>query len=1049
MKPRHNPALAAGLLVLACSGCAVLEVNVDVYKGPLVNHEDIQARQVASIAMTARTLLVTMRNHFAREAGVCSQLANSARYEPDADLRRCLAVKEPSKLAAFTYIRQLNNVLGLYEDQDPAATGGDDFDISFASSRGFKGLSSLASELNAEETSPAELQANSRKPTYEQKRQGWVAREQLYRGLIDLAGRLSFLAVNIHLINPDAATEKDDTVPSGATPRHVKTDSDTERFKYTLEAVGNTLLVHADDLRHRMKHDERQLESGNVAREVDAAHSAFRQQRQAMVWLGRQLELELELAKARARIAKRLDDDIKALNARMAEAKKSMATLLTQHVQAATTEHQWAALLAFLQGGQGHCQKAMKALPVWSQNEKRELQALETSPAANDDVRACEALANQWHAKTKANLSKGPDNLAAVLKLAKDTLTEHQGKAASNSAVKTRLNDALQALEQLDATKPYPDALNAQAAPAALAAWAQLKRAAAQQAVDAKWANLKAQAQAERGLLAAQGRLTQQKDQQAKQPSESAVQLAIALAKAKGDAIQLALDSEGKGSDTASALARLKAQATDEQALAALGSLKPPPPQAQALSVPASAQEVLDTVIAQLRYLHLESVARLGKENPASQRLEQAIALAFKQRAGMAYLRPSSAYLRSVFVATANQDNPVVGWTNLLTKNPSHVFKRFLGADRVDEVRLALDKASWQNINTVRLTGGGDVNYAVAKDDVGNWYVKSMGADPGAMINAAKGLALYNLGARLPANLLRMDELRQRIDNPDTATADRERADTELTELRSQSGGRAHASSLELFEKRHNADAAALLAKLKSAFQADALPSALKGRWRQTYSDAERSGQVEELLAGEAFTAAMNTAAEQAGTDLTQAPGTTAAQATYGSLQALRQAAVVLRSRVLELPALVDKEAGQLKTARDDLPQRQADVNSAAKKVAEAQKQASLADQAVNDAAATKDEPKRESLRAQARLRAEELARALAEHGQALEKQQEAVAKVDTAVKAHQAAQVLRQRAAQDVDAVLGKLLADSLTERERQMAEFETAIKVLGQLKQ
>ncbi len=42
-------ALAAGAL-LGLAGCAVMQIDVDVYKGPLANHEDVQTQQFAAMA---------------------------------------------------------------------------------------------------------------------------------------------------------------------------------------------------------------------------------------------------------------------------------------------------------------------------------------------------------------------------------------------------------------------------------------------------------------------------------------------------------------------------------------------------------------------------------------------------------------------------------------------------------------------------------------------------------------------------------------------------------------------------------------------------------------------------------------------------------------------------------------------------------------------------------------------------------------------------------------------------------------------------------------
>ena len=65
------------------------------------------------------------------------------------------------------------------------------------------------------------------------------------------------------------------------------------------------------------------------------------------------------------------------------------------------------------------------------------------------------------------------------------------------------------------------------------------------------------------------------------------------------------------------------------------------------------------------------------------------------------------------------------------------------------ETLQQLDKQNWQNINTIRVAGGGNTNYVVAKDDIGNWYVKNYSADPKDIIKSAQGLALFGAGPGL------------------------------------------------------------------------------------------------------------------------------------------------------------------------------------------------------------------------------------------------------------------------------------------------------------
>ena len=65
-----------------------------------------------------------------------------------------------------------------------------------------------------------------------------------------------------------------------------------------------------------------------------------------------------------------------------------------------------------------------------------------------------------------------------------------------------------------------------------------------------------------------------------------------------------------------------------------------------------------------------------------------------------------------------------------------------------------IDKQFWQNINHVKVSGAGRTNYAIAKDDIGNWYVKSYSADPKDIIESAKKLAMFSLGGSLQTDLV-------------------------------------------------------------------------------------------------------------------------------------------------------------------------------------------------------------------------------------------------------------------------------------------------------
>jgi hypothetical protein len=70
-------------------------------------------------------------------------------------------------------------------------------------------------------------------------------------------------------------------------------------------------------------------------------------------------------------------------------------------------------------------------------------------------------------------------------------------------------------------------------------------------------------------------------------------------------------------------------------------------------------------------------------------------------------------------------------------------------AKRDARINAEIDKQFWQNINRIRVAGGGRTNYAVVKDDIGNWYVKGYSSNPEDIIQSAKNLALFSAGAKM------------------------------------------------------------------------------------------------------------------------------------------------------------------------------------------------------------------------------------------------------------------------------------------------------------
>ena len=176
-----------------------------------------------------------------------------------------------------------------------------------------------------------------------------------------------------------------------------------------------------------------------------------------------------------------------------------------------------------------------------------------------------------------------------------------------------------------------------------------------------------------------------------------------------------------------------------------------------------SARQVLGDMIALLRYEHIQAVKAQGNDSDAARHLAQALAVAYEQRAGMAYIRPSGAYLRSSYPATSLQDDPRLGWRNMLTEHglrTTPVIGEWLARGNQDDrarakITAEIDKQFWQNINSVRVAGAGITNYVIVKDDIGNWYVKSYASDPAPIIKSAKSLAMFGIGQGFDPDLMK------------------------------------------------------------------------------------------------------------------------------------------------------------------------------------------------------------------------------------------------------------------------------------------------------
>ncbi|MCZ6605538.1 MAG: hypothetical protein O7A03_10395 [Alphaproteobacteria bacterium] len=119
-RARDIARLAAVCAVLGpLAACAVLEINVDVYKGPLANHQDVQVEQMAAMAIAAKPLLIELRDRleWGEKAEDIRRQADIARWYTPA-----FVPKPPRALADAWFQRseaqRVNAVLSLYRDHD-------------------------------------------------------------------------------------------------------------------------------------------------------------------------------------------------------------------------------------------------------------------------------------------------------------------------------------------------------------------------------------------------------------------------------------------------------------------------------------------------------------------------------------------------------------------------------------------------------------------------------------------------------------------------------------------------------------------------------------------------------------------------------------------------------------------------------------------------------------------------------------------------------------------------------------------------------------------
>lgn len=818
--------LASALVSCLLSSCAVLTVDVDVYKGPLTNENRVQMQQLIALAEGAQPLLTHLRDtlEWSDDGKIPEEILN---YGPgyieglrDKEMRvkRCsfrqtyfTSCKEGAIGFQNPLAHRVNDVLGWYEDI-PNANG--------SSERLIKG--GLRTEIaNYRMTKGHQPSTEARSPQEQQQQ------EDLIKSLVGFAAKILFLANHEDLSSPpetrglisgglgnlsrglfgDTLTENfspmvywDNFIGKG-------TLAENKRRQYVrlLQAVGNSILLSANELRERQEFHKEDRNRADV--ELSALKETLVKDPN-LVYVKLVQELTAEQQQQNTLIDS-LAAEIFDLTNKMKETNSNQPVSDTQ-----VDTKLWEAQLETLKITDSNLQAPLKV----AEDEKlsKAITALKDTPKDTTEVWTTiekQITDSMLDGKTK-------EEAKIYFTNNKDDFRLNQ-KFFSQPPAKSGFADIWKdiTVQLRDKQKEVIDDLQKHQALINLFGQTSEKKKSKQSAVD-RIAKL---TPAINEIVAAKTSVLLSLEKQNKFVSGRVVYHTLAK--------HLESEKETRKAETE----KVK---TLNTALEVLNERVPPAdftiPTGQTY---ADARAVLDHEIALLRQEHIQAVRAEGHDanSIAIRKALAALEAAAQHRAGLVYLRPAAAYLRTSYPSTSLQDDPNLSWDNLLLQQGMRdiPFSSYLAdivhpAVRQDRVIAAeLDKQYWQNINRVRVSGAGTTNYVLAKDDVGNWYVKHYFGDTERIFESARNLGLYNLGAAMRTNLL---------SSLKTATTEGKSSTIEAKPAPLQ---RVFNQHRDAYTKKAETDFTAL----KEMVEKDLIPTSIKETWRasQELKDDEQT----------------------------------------------------------------------------------------------------------------------------------------------------------------------------------------------------------------
>ena len=514
-----------------------------------------------------------------------------------------------------------------------------------------------------------------------------------------------------------------------------------------------------------------------------------------------------------------------------------------------------------------------------------------------------------------------------------------------------------------------------------------------------------------------------------------------------------------------------------ENALAVFGELPAPPKGIPGLQLPVDADEpalsqldVLDHMIAHLRY-ELLRAQRDGDQDSANQ-IQQALDGAYDHRAGMAFIRPSSAFLRSSYAGTGLQDDPGLAWQNMLKE---HARRAWRNKEEGSTIRVIAetDKQFWQNINKIRVDGGGKTNYVLAKDDVGNWYVKSYSTDRTAIFQSARNLALFGAGAALDLNLMERMVLEQEFQEKGSGLdGDKKERLDELRGEQAKAGTPTALSGVyNKYREQYNDVTERAHAKLKEELAPSSEDSDTKGTelgarilaaWSKQAALTAHLGHLDEArlarsgAMGQRHGEMVKLEAEEGEDGQPLSPDVKAQRQAAQIIDALRSVAdfeaglVAVIERTGPLVSSLTT-AGQEKTkAEGEYDNARREREGLQKQLAEKKMEIDNKRAGVSSISGDTEETQKQKKVAldvlkEEESRIEEELNGRIEEAKRIEGERKTA--FDAAAKAHDAVRQAQQLAKDTVAGIAGALFRDVLEDRQQTVREYETAITYVGDL--